>query len=234
MNWKTTSTKINYDLGPNVYVWGSLHPDMLALANQATIRGSWLNLAAGDGRYNELLMDKCTSIIAFDLDQAALDRLVERAPVSQRGKLQPALGDLTHPLPFDDNELDGCLCTGILHLFNEDVLRSIFKEILRVLKPQATLIFDFAVDIRRECTDGTLYNIEDEPKYSIEDGRRILRSVFRGIPHTLRQGAVPDFRVTNHDREYVFRCNVLTVLVKDLPALGDPQRATNVTAKSPG
>ncbi len=97
-------------------------------AERANIHGTWLNLAAGDGRYNNLLVARCQSIIAFDLDEKALHRLVERLPATHRGKIRSVVGDMTAPFPFPAGEFDGCLCTGVLHLFKEPVLRRIARR----------------------------------------------------------------------------------------------------------
>ncbi len=212
MNWKTTSEDINYKPSPSGYVWGTLNPDLVTVAERANINGAWLNLAAGDGRYNELLIDKCESLTAFDLDKNALDRLVEHIPPSQREKIELAVGDLTNPLPFSTDQFDGCLSTGILHLFHEAVLHKIFAEIFRILQPQASFIMDFAVDIEREYADGSLHIIEGEPQYTLDEGQRFLGDIFRDMHYEFRVGTVPDFPVNNFDRQYIFRCSVLSVL----------------------
>lgn len=211
MSWKTTSQNINYK--PSGYLWGTLHPDMVALAELAQIQGNWLNLAAGDGRYNELLIDKCDTVTAFDLDQNALDRLVEHIPTEKRAKIQLKTGNLTTRLPFDDNEFDGGICTGTLHLFDETTLRGIFKEIFRIMKPQARFIMDFAVDIKRVLSDGSLHRIEGETPYSSEEGKRILGDIFRAMSYDLKEGEVPDFPVENFDIKYTFSCGVLSLSV---------------------
>ncbi len=213
MDWKTTAKEINYTPNSQGYIWGTLHPDIVELAAQANIHGNWLNLAAGDGRYNELLIDSCESITALDLDQKALDRLAERLSLPQRNKVKLVAGDITTPLPFGDHQFDGCLSTGTLHFLKPDVLRTVFGEIFRVLRPQASLIMDFAVDIERECPDGSRYVIEDEPQFTLDEGKNLLADIFQNAQYDLRVGTVPDFPVNNFDLTYIFRCNVLSLLV---------------------
>ncbi len=220
MNWRSTSKNIKYDLGPDNYVWGVQHPVIIGLAERANIHGTWLNLAAGDGRYNNLLVDRCQSIIAFDLDEKALHRLVERLPATHRGKIRSVVGDMTAPFPFPAGEFDGCLCTGVLHLFKEPVLRRIFEEIFRVLRPRSSFIMNFAVDIERKFPDGSSLLIDGEPHFTLEEGRRILRDVFREADYELIEGQVSDFPVNNFDCQYIFGCNVLSLLAEISPASG--------------
>jgi len=214
MKWKTTSKDINFDLGPDRYVWGVPHPDIIALSERTTIRGTWLNLAAGDGRYNDLLLDRCESVVAFDMDEKSLQRLIERVQPPNRSKIQPQVGDITAPLPFESNRFDGCLCTGVLHLLEATTVRQVFAEVFRVLRPESCMIMDFAVDIQRELPDGSMYLVDGEPRYSLDDGQRLLDDVFTGVDHETRTSTVPDFPVENFDMTYVFRCNVLSLLAR--------------------
>ena len=59
---------INYFETSKVSIWGTGDKDTLELLKKVEIRGKWLNLAAGDGRYNLNLLEKADFVVASDID----------------------------------------------------------------------------------------------------------------------------------------------------------------------
>ena len=139
---------INYFATGETSIWGIGDKETLKLLYQEEIKGKWLNLAAGDGRYNLNLLKKADFVVASDIDESALSKLWHTTPESYRTKLEIKVFDITKSIPFDDASFDGIFCAGILHLFPRDIFRKIFYEMDRILKPNGKIIIDFATDIK--------------------------------------------------------------------------------------
>lgn len=151
---------------------GEGDPETLILLEKSAIEGKWLNLAAGDGRYNDILLKKADKVVATDVDESALSKLYHNTPDKLRDKLETKTNDLTEDFPFKDESFDRIFCTGTLHLFPERILKGILKEIDRVLREEGEIILDFATDIRKEKPNGELYVKENEPLYSTEKAKK--------------------------------------------------------------
>jgi ubiquinone/menaquinone biosynthesis C-methylase UbiE len=135
---------IDYFTTGKTSIWGPGDPLTLKLIAETEICGRWLNLAAGDGRYNLELLKKANEVVASDIDKSALSKLWHTTPKEYRKKLSIRVFDITERFPFDDASFNGVFCTGILHLFPKQVLKCIVGEITRVLKPGGMVIIDFA------------------------------------------------------------------------------------------
>src|SRR3990167_2199248 len=140
---------IDYSQSEKPSIWGTGDKDSLELLKKIEIHGKWLNLAAGDGRYNLNLLEKADSVVASDIDESALDKLRQNTPDELRAKLQTEVFDVTKKFPFENDSFDGVFCTGTLHLFPTEILRQILSEIDRILKPSGRILIDFATDIKR-------------------------------------------------------------------------------------
>ena len=160
-----------------------LHPQNLNTPldwriSELPLKGEWLNLAAGDGRYTQELLDKVDSLTAVDIDGAALKKL--KAHVSGRDTvLKTQIADITKKLPFQDHSFDGVLCTGSLHLFSKSVLRKIFPEIHRVLKQSGKFVIDFAVDIKRQYQNPTAGAKKIKPNYTLRSAKALLETLLK-------------------------------------------------------
>ena len=53
-------------------IWGFGDKNTLGLLEKTEIRGKWLNLAAGDGRYNLKLLEKADYVVTSDIYKSAL------------------------------------------------------------------------------------------------------------------------------------------------------------------
>jgi len=155
-------------------IWGTGDELTLKVLSKLKLKGKWLNLAAGDGRYVPELLSKVSSIVATDINRKYLNKL--------RGKkrVQTKVADLTKKFPFKNDFFDGVFCTGTLHLFDKKVLESVFSEMDRVLKPKGKLIIDFATDIKRSLPSGKLKRYKDEPKYKLKPAKQMLKTLLKG------------------------------------------------------
>ena len=57
-------------------IWGREDSDTVKILNRLELKGRWLNLAAGDGRYNSLLLSKVEHLVVADIDSKALKKLL--------------------------------------------------------------------------------------------------------------------------------------------------------------
>lgn len=192
-------------------IWGEGDKDTLDLLERLPIRGRWLNLAAGDGRYNSILLDRAEEVVATDIDQNALDKLSRNTPKELQQKLKTKVADLTEPLPFDENSFDGLFCTGTLHFFSEDQLASIFREMDRVIKPGGRLVIDFATDVKRVLPDGSSLRVrENEPRYTLEEAEVLLKSILPNYQLEIIESSVPEEKINvGNVTMYRFSCNFL-------------------------
>jgi SAM-dependent methyltransferase len=170
---------INYFETGKISIWGTGDKATLELLKMEEIKGRWLNLAAGDGRYNLNLLEKADFVVACDIDESALSKLYHTTPRKYRKKLEIKAFDISKPFPFADKSFDGIFCAGILHLFPTDVFRKISREIDRILKSKGKVIIDFATDIKRVTPNGKLLVFGDEPQYTLDAAKELMKDVFK-------------------------------------------------------
>jgi SAM-dependent methyltransferase len=117
--------------------------------------GTILNVMAGDGRFNNdlLQLEEVEKIIAVDNDQNELDKLIANCPSELQYKLSTKVIDVLVKFPFEKNAFDGVFCTGALHLFDVQSLTQIIAQIDEVMKVGGKLLIDFATDIKRVKKD---------------------------------------------------------------------------------
>jgi len=170
----------------------------------AEIKGKWLNLAAGDGRYNQILLRKADFVVASDIDGSALSKLRQNTPNEYRKRLETRQFDITKRFPFEGDSFDGVFCAGTLHIFPVLLLEKITAEIGRVLKHDGIVIIDFAADVKRARLDGKPYIIKNEPKYTISEARKTLRRMFGNYKLRMIESSVPDETLRDANPPYVF------------------------------
>ena len=204
---------IDYFTTGKTSIWGLGDEDTLHLFKKIEIHGRWLNLAAGDGRYNLNLLEKADFVIASDIDKSALSKLWHNAPEKYKAKLSTNVFDITKKFPLENNSFDGIFCTGALHLFPKEVLQQIISEIDRVLKPKGRLIIDFATDIKRTSPSGKLITFGKEPLYTLESAKITLKNLFRNYQIKIYESeVVEDFEAANPP--YTLNC-IFVILIAD-------------------
>lgn len=203
--------EIDYNQTGTASIWGDGDPETLILLqrlmSQGKLSGYWLNFAAGDGRYSNLLLSNIDRLLATDIDLDALEKLKSITPKNLIEKLTTAEQNITTPFPFTTATFDGVFNTGTLHLFPSDILGKIVSEISRVLKPGGSFIFDFATDVKREKSDGTLVG-SSETQYEHEEAKEMLSMQLSQNNFTFEfvAGIVTPEVVTSGDGTYLFSC----------------------------
>src|SRR3989344_7036865 len=123
-------------------IWGKGDKLTLRVLGKLQLKGYWLDLAAGDGRYVPELLSKVDKLVAADIDKDSLLKLLDNVSKEKRSKIEIKVFDIAKKLPFADKSFDGVFCTGTLHLFHKRVLDSIISEVDRILKPKGNVIID--------------------------------------------------------------------------------------------
>ncbi len=193
-------------------MWGEGDKATYDLLLKESITGKWLNLAAGDGRYNDILLEKADQVIAVDKDGDVLEQLISRTAEQYRAKLDTSFIDIEQRFPFEDNSFDGIFCTGTLHLFSRDMLKKIFKEVYRILKRDGKIIFDFATDVERLLPTGELHEFSDQSTYTMEQVKELLNSISDEFTLQIIESKVPEERITLEDVSYRFQCKFILVV----------------------
>lgn len=205
---------INYFNTSKKSIWGSGDKETLKILKKIDISGKWLNLAAGDGRYNNLLLQKADAVVASDIDKGALSKLWHNTPTKYKKKLKIKNFNLIKKFPFRKKEFNGLFCMGTLHLFPKKVLTKIISEIDKVLKNDGQIIFDFATDIKRTLPDGKLYIRKGEPKYKINEAIKYLEKALPEYKLEIHKSKVPEEVVETRGTSYKFKCNFLIVIAQ--------------------
>ena len=155
--------------------WGEEEKETIDSIKNINYNGRILNVAAGDGRFNNLLLEKASEVVAIDLDEKDLDILVNNTPMGLRDKLKIEIVDITKKFPYTDDSFDGVFCTGSLHLFEKKEIIKILNEIKRVLKPKGKIVIDFATDIKRYDRNGNEVVFSGEGLYSMDEAINFLK-----------------------------------------------------------
>ncbi len=206
---------INYFKTGKSSIWGNGDEETLKLLEKEQIKGKWLNLAAGDGRYNLNLLSKADFVVASDIDESALSKLYHTTPERLRSRLETKAFDITKPFPFENDSFDGIFCAGTLHLFPKNVFRRISCEMDRILAPGGKVIIDFATNIKRISPEGRLIVFGDEPQYTLGEAKELLKDLFRKYKVKTRELRVFEEEFSAANPPYEFSCRgVLLVAVK--------------------
>lgn len=195
-------------------IWGDEEKETLNLLNKTEIHGKWLNLAAGDGRFNAQLLKKVGIVVASDIDEGALSKLWFITPKEYKSKLRTAAFDITQKFPFENKSFDGVFCAGTLHMFPKEILRGIFCEINRILKTHGKVFIDFATDIKRVLPNGK-HCIRKYLQYKLKEAEEILKENLKNYEIELHESEVSEEEIKERDFSYKFSCKfVLAVAIK--------------------
>lgn len=149
--------------------WGMEEQETINAIKKVDFHGDILNIAAGDGRFNNRLLKNADTVTAIDISNCELELLKRDCPKEFREKLFIQKVDITQSFPFKTESFDGIFCTGTLHLFDQSTIIKILKEIKRVLKKEGKIVLDFATDIKRLDACGNPVVFEKEGNYSMEE-----------------------------------------------------------------
>ncbi len=182
--------KVDYDSVPDRSTWGEEEAPLIQAIEKIVAGGTWLNLAAGDGRFNCELLRHCAEVVAADIDVKALEKLARRTPSNLRERMRVEIFDLTKQFPQPTSTFAGCFCTAAIHTFPAEKVRFAVSEIIRVVRPGGQIILDFRTDLKRLLSDGNLHHYPGEVTYSSEEGRALLESCFQGQSCEIIQFAI--------------------------------------------
>lgn len=100
-----------------------------------------LEIACGTGHTTDFLVNHGFNVIACDLTPGMMDKVEEQVgdSIEQVTFVQAN----AFKLPFPDNSFSAMVSTRFLHLFPVDEQALLLKEIIRVLKPGATMVIDY-------------------------------------------------------------------------------------------
>jgi len=203
---------VDYSKTPDSSVWGTEEDITAEILNNSGITGKWLNLCAGDGRFNNRLLSKADKVIAVDIDPNALKKLVRITPAELKSKLETKIINVVEPFPFEKESFDGIFCVGTLHLFPKEIFQKILSEMSKVLKPGGKIIIDFAANIKRTYPDGSLWVVENEPNYSLEETKKLLVDCFKDYKTRMEFGKSEPEDVTLNDKTYSFTCDFIVLV----------------------
>lgn len=97
----------------------------------------WLDLGAGTGLVGKALEERGAKLelVAVDASAAMLDLI---PPLLYAARVR---GDCRERLPFEDGTFDGAFACGLFEHIAESL--AVFRELARLLKPEAHLVFTF-------------------------------------------------------------------------------------------
>lgn len=194
-------------------LWGPGEDETLIAIKAKVHNGLWLDLGAGDGRYSIPMLKLAENLVAADLDEKALKKLDYRSPRKLRKKLHLVKLNITS-LSFKKESFDGILCTGLLHLFPEDMLFSILTTLSNILKPEGTLILDFGTDIERRFSDGSIYKPADEMVYTTSKALKLLEMGLPGVGYQIQLSSFEDDLTKTGEYEYNTRGKFILLVGK--------------------
>lgn len=177
--------------------WGAEEKETLNAINKIGFKGKVLNIAAGDGRFNEKLLELADEVVAVDINEKELKELENKCPKEFKNKLKTKSIDITKKFPFEENAFDGIFCTGALHLFDIETIKNILSEIKRVLKNNGKILLDFATDISRLDFNNNTVTFNGEGNYTLEQGINIFRNNLRNFEFNIEKA---NFKEENLDR----------------------------------
>ncbi len=157
--------------------WGKEEKETLIAINQIQSLGNVLDVAAGDGRFLNILLEKSKSVTAIDLDNDELEKLKINCQKDFINKLKIEKVDITKRFPYQDETYDTIFCTGTLHLFDKTTISFILDEMKRCLKQNGIIILDFATNIKRLDKNGNEVVFEDEGNYSTEEAIELFNEL---------------------------------------------------------
>lgn len=183
--------------------WGEEELETIKAIKDIGFKGHILNIASGDGRFNNYLLELADNVTAIDINESELLELKNNTNEHLKNKLSTMIVDITDHLPFDDNTFDGVFCTGTLHLFDLKTLEYILLEIKRVLKKDGKIVFDFATDITRLDKNGNKVTFANEINFTLESASEFFKSELKDFSIKIEKSTFKEENLEEQDTSYV-------------------------------
>ncbi|NPE27848.1 class I SAM-dependent methyltransferase [Methanococcoides sp. SA1] len=105
---------------------------------------AFLDVGCGSGDYSIRAAEEVGEsgfVYATDMENELIDDLVRNTEQAGLKNIKAIVNDVHEKFPFEDNTIDSCLISTVLHSLDfENAGKIIFPEIRRVLKPEGRLI----------------------------------------------------------------------------------------------
>ena len=116
--------------------------------------GHFLDLGCGTGDYS-LLASKIVGIngkvYSIDRNQETISDFIQKISSENIQNIETIIADITKKLPINNQTIDVCLLSTVLHSINNDKDRQIiFGEVYRILKPNGVFII---IECKKENQD---------------------------------------------------------------------------------
>lgn len=199
-----------------ISTWGKGEELTLNIIREEAIKGRWLDLAAGDGRYIPELLQKVDELVISDIDAIELKKAQKYLSEEQTKKVNIKIFDITKKFPFENSTFDGVFCTGTLHFFTKDKLNFIFPEISRILKHKGKLIIDFATEVKRILPNGEKAQIIGRPDYFLvykkNEVKEMLKEMLKDYDLKFEESVFSDDLTKDPDYGFVTEGNFWLVV----------------------
>ena len=165
------------EIGKSLY--GEPNQETLNLFSELPIGANVLDVGGGDGRYAIPLAMMGHNVTVFDVDEAHLERLEDNAAFlpEDAGRIKPLYADATKEYPVKD-KFDAVLSAGFAYLMPPDQLEPVFARMAEAVKPNGSLVVEFATDRVRRDKEGNLLIGGEEHSYTLQVGREILKKLY--------------------------------------------------------
>jgi SAM-dependent methyltransferase len=114
----------------------------------------FLDLGCGTGDYSICAAEEVGEsglVYAMDIQEELTDNLIRISKDTGLNNIRAVVGDIHAPLPFEDQTIDVCFISTVLHSVDlEDTGKILFPEINRVLKTDGRLII---IECKKEEMD---------------------------------------------------------------------------------
>ena len=177
--------------------WGTEEKETINAINSIGLSGDILDVAAGDGRFVNILLEQSNSVTAIDINKEELDCLQNNCSKDLIDKLNTKVVDITKTFPFENNSFDSIFCTGTLHLFSKDKIEFIINEMKRCLKDNGKIVLDFATDIKRYDKDGNEVMFEGEGCYSSDEAILMFNELLSDFSFNIQKSCFSENNLDN-------------------------------------
>lgn len=112
----------------------------LSMTEYLPATGKVLDIGCGQGQDSTFFAEHGLEVIGSDLSSEGINYAKQRLPEELKERVVFVEGDVSKPLPYENESLDIVYSHLALHYFDKETTQRIFDEIYRVLKPGGKII----------------------------------------------------------------------------------------------